>query len=409
MPLPKLPLPEPLRGTDPDSFAQNTVAVRLPRTLKRTFLENDFSSQIVQRLNDLYDEIPNEKITSLTNLDAPDAAAWSQYLEPYLSGNWLQAPWFVSETYFYRRLLDAIGYFEAGDGYQLDPFIYQKQKGLETSRQAIANLSTQLKTWIEQGDESASHLATLFKIDLWGNQADYSLWPAGEDGQPNHADLETSLSHIVVNNTQDVVNYLVSGKKQLERVDFMVDNAAFELVCDLAVTDFVLASDLVTTVVFHLKSHPTFVSDAMIKDVKQTVEFLVNNSHLDTKQFGHRLQSYLDTDRLQLKDDFYWTSPLSMWEMPERIRTELAQSGLVISKGDANYRRLLGDRHWPYTTPMSDIVSYMPASLVFVRTFKSNVAAGLQAEQITSLQAQDPDWITNGTRGVIQFVARNSG
>ena len=401
---PKLPLPEPLRGSDPDSFAQNTVAIRLPNTLMRTLTENNFPQSIVRELNTLFEEMPHAKIKYLTDSEAPDAAQWSQYLEPYLDYNWLQAPWFVSEIYFYRRLLDAIGYFKTGDGYQIDPFIYQKQKGLETSRDAIANLSTQLKTWIEQGDEPGLHLATLFKIDLWGNQADYSLWSADGDDQPNHADLESSLSHIAVNDTQDVVDYLLSQKGQSTRIDFIVDNAAFELVCDLALTDFVLASGLASTVVFHLKCHPTFVSDAMIKDVKQTIEFLANDSHHDTSQFGQRLQTHLDADRLQLKDDFYWTSPLSMWEMPVRIREELGKSNLVISKGDANYRRLLGDRHWPYTTPFSDIVSYMPVPLVAVRTFKSNVAAGLQAEQISILQKQNPDWITNGTRGVIQFV-----
>jgi hypothetical protein len=67
----------------------------------------------------------------------------------------------------------------------------------------------------------------------------------------------------------------------------------------------------------------------------------------------------------------------------------------------------LGDRHWSYTTPLADICSYLPTPLVALRTLKSEVAAGLEPEQIQYLTAQDPHWLTNGKRGVIQFVDCN--
>lgn len=34
--------------------------------------------------------------------------------------------------------------------------------------------------------------------------------------------------------------------------------------------------------------------------------------------------------------------------------------GLLISKGDANYRRLLGDLHWPYDTAPKAVLEYLP-------------------------------------------------
>ncbi len=404
MTTPKLPIPEPLRGTDPDSFARNTVMVRLPNILRRVLAENEFSQPLVRELKNLVEEIPYAQIKHLNDSEAPDASPWSQFIQPCLDDNWLRIPWFLAETYFYRRVLDCTGYFKPGEGYRVDPYRYQKQKGLETSYHAIANLGAQLNTWIDQPGKQFEHLAALFRINLWGNQADYSLWPADEEGQPAHADLEASLNHIVIDNTHGVVNYLFEQGDQSLRIDFVVDNAGFELICDLALTDFALAGDLASTVVLHLKSHPTFVSDATVKDVEQTIGFLANDSHPDIKQFGGRLRSYLATNRLRLHHDFFWTSPLSFWEMPGRIREELGQSTLVISKGDANYRRLLGDRHWPYTTPFAEIVSYMPVPLVALRTFKSEVVAGLQPEQLKSLQEQDPHWLSNGKRGVIQFV-----
>jgi uncharacterized protein with ATP-grasp and redox domains len=402
---PKLPIPEPLRGMDPDSFAYHTIVERLPDIIRRVLSENDFSQTVVRRLEILIEEIPFAQIRHLNDSEAPDASEWTQYIEPYLDHNWLQISWFLAETYFYRRLLEATGYFKPGAGYRVDPYTYQKQRGLETTHAAIANLGIQLSTWAKQSAKTFDHLTSLLAIDLWGNQADLSLWPAGQDQQPKHADLQTSQRHILVNDASHVIAYLAGQMDKSPRIDFIVDNAGFELVCDLALTDFLLSSRLASTVVLHLKYHPTFVSDAIIKDGEQTIDYLANDVQPDIKNFGQRLQAHLGTNRLRLQDDLFWTSPLSFWDMPEKIRGELARSNLLVSKGDANYRRLLGDRHWPYTTPFADIVSYLPAPLVALRTFKSEVAAGLQPEQIKILEADDPDWLTNGWRGIIQFAA----
>lgn len=402
---PNLPIPEPLRGIDADSFAYYTIVERLPDIIRRVLSENDFSQPIVRQLETLIEEIPSAKIRHLNDSEAPDASQWTQYIEPYLDHNWLQISWFLAETYLYRRILEATGYFKPGEGYRVDPYTYQKQRGLETSHDAIANLSAQLNAWVKQSDKPFDHLTSLLAIALWGNQADLSLWPAGQAKQPKHTDLQTSQSHIVINDTTDVIDYLAGPMDQSLRVDFIVDNAGFELVCDLALTDFLLGSGLASTVGLHLKVHPTFVSDATITDGEQTIAFLAGEAQPDINHFGQRLQAHLDTNRLQLQDDLFWTSPLSFWDMPDRVRQALTRSTLLISKGDANYRRLLGDRHWPYTTPFADIVSYLPTPLVALRTFKSEVAAGLQPDQIKTLEAGDPDWLTNGWRGVIQFAA----
>jgi hypothetical protein len=59
---------------------------------------------------------------------------------------------------------------------------------------------------------------------------------------------------------------------------------------------------LASTIVLHLKSHPTFVSDAISKDVEQTIDFS-QNLQPDIKKFGQRLHSHLAANRLQLQDD----------------------------------------------------------------------------------------------------------
>jgi hypothetical protein len=99
-----------------------------------------------------------------------------------------------------------------------------------------------------------------------------------------------------------------------------------------------------------------------------------------------------------------WTSPLAFWEIPDSLKSDLSAANLIVIKGDANYRRLLGDRHWDFTTNFADIVSYFPAPIVALRTLKSEVVAGLKSEVIEQVAKSDSDWLTNGQWGVIQLV-----
>jgi hypothetical protein len=90
--------------------------------------------------------------------------------------------------------------------------------------------------------------------------------------------------------------------------------------------------------------------------------------------------------------------------MPHSLKEEVGKSNILVVKGDSNYRRLLGDLHWNFTTKFAEIVSYLPAPMVALRTLKSEVAAGLKAEVLEELTIADPKWLTNGQWGVIQLV-----
>jgi hypothetical protein len=90
--------------------------------------------------------------------------------------------------------------------------------------------------------------------------------------------------------------------------------------------------------------------------------------------------------------------------MPEHIRVELNESDLLVSKGDANYRRLLGDRHWPPATVLREVVNYLPAPVLVLRVAKAEIAVGLRPGQAEQLDQLDPDWRTDGNWGMIQFA-----
>ncbi len=424
--LPRLPLPPQIMGSEIGSFAYNTVAHRLPDIAQRVIDDNKFplsikplqniksragetptpqeflEMSIVENLQTLIQELPYGKVRLLKDIEAPDIAAWNNYLEPYVGNNWLDIPWYFAEAYFYRRILEATNYFIPGEWQGFDPFESQKRLGLLTSSQSIQALSTLVNRWVcSAPDTHRGNLIKLLYISLWGNRADLSLWRA-ESGDRSSLDIEREKAYVLADCTDAIANQISRFKDA--RIDFIVDNAGFELFGDLCLVDFLLATNAAKKIYLHLKAHPTFVSDAMIKDIHQTIEFLAKDSDAQVQLLASRWRWYIESDRLRLCENLFWTSPLAFWEMPDALRQQLSKSNLIFIKGDANYRRLLGDRHWPFTTPFEDIVTYFGAPMIALRTLKAELASGLQLEQIETLNREDPQWLTNGRWGVIQFA-----
>jgi len=398
----RIKIAKPQLGTQHGTWAYKTVSARFSNTATRIFSENELTSEANRRLQALIDDIPLAPIRYIDDKNAPDFEAWKNYTEPYLGQDWHQPPWFFTEHYFYRRILEATGYFKRGSGFGEDPFSFQKRNGLSVSLNAIQSLTGRVENWIHIKSEFGKVIENLIYLDLWGNQADLSLWPAEGLEKPDHVDLSKALKFILVNDVNGTVEYLLE-KVPLPRVDFIIDNAGFELVSDLVFADYLLTCNLVSVVRLHLKEHPTFVSDATKKDVQDAINFMREADHKETQIVGGRLYDALGRGDLQLSPNWFWTSPLDGWKMPILLVQELGKSSLVISKGDANYRRLIGDRHWRYTTPFDAILSYFPAPLLALRTLKSELVVGLKKGQDETVSLEDPDWLVDGRWGLIQF------
>src|SRR5215468_199156 len=403
MSTPKLAVPPPLRGADAGSFAEHSIVHRLPHIAQRVVADNPLTAAMRHQIADLMAAIPHRTLEAFTDPAAPDMPGWHDYVHPYLDHTWLQVPWFFAETYFYRRLIAMTAFFHTG----FDPFAVEKQQGLHTTGAHGRALATQAQRLLADGwrPEGLSHLLTLA---LWGNQADMSLWAPDDATQPSHTPADDPHEHLIVNDAEAVAHYLTALQHAPRItppcVDCLLDNAGLELLGDLCLADYLLSTGQVQTVRFHAKVHPTFVSDAMIADVHTTLAWLREHADSALRTLGERLHAYGQLRRFQIHTHPFWTSPLPLWEMPDDLRTLLAEAAVVIAKGDAHYRRALGDAHWPWTTPLADVVSYCPAPIVFLRTCKAEVIAGLTSGQVQDLRQRDPAWLTNGEWGVIQFV-----
>ncbi|WP_420641490.1 damage-control phosphatase ARMT1 family protein [Candidatus Leptofilum sp.] len=395
MKTPKLPVPTPMRGID-TAFTKDSVARRLPEILQRALTENELPKTAVAQLTTLLQSIPNGRIRYLPEHLAPELDIWQANIQPFLGQTWLEAPWLFVETYFFRWVVAAVDHFRSG----IDPFAYQKRQGLIATDAQIQALLRQANQYIVNGWQP-DHFRQLLLADLWGNQADMSMWSVDDETMPNHAAADDQTAHLLTNDATAVLQLL---QKPVNQVDFIIDNAGFELIGDLCLTDYLLATKQVGTVFYHLKLFPTFVSDATAFDVESTVAYLSHHEDPIVRATGQRLITYLVDGRLHLVTDPFWTSPHPLWHLPANLQDQLAKASLVISKGDANYRRALGDANWPHATPFANIVSYLPTPTLFLRTCKSEVLAGLSEAQATEMAKVDEDWLVNGRWGVIQLA-----
>ncbi|RME07375.1 MAG: protein-glutamate O-methyltransferase family protein [Anaerolineae bacterium] len=394
-------IPAPLRGAESGTWAHSTITVRFKEILRRTLADNDFSAAQRARLEVLLEEIPHAPLRPLRDRSAPDAAAWDEYLRPYGGQDWLHVPWFLAEHYFYRRILEAVGYFLPGEGEGCDPFAAAKRRGLAQGLKDFPRRLAALARWREELPPE-KRLEYLLYADLWGNQADYSLWPAEAGQRPDHASTDAAAEHLLWDDIPSIARCLVSASARGRRVDLVADNAGAELLLDLALADETLTLGA-ASVVLHLKAHPTFVSDALAADVVSTLEALRAQGETHTRALAERLMARLEEGRLVLQPHFFWNSPLEGWRLPADLRAMFAQAALVISKGDANYRRWVGDRHWEFTTPFAQVMAYFPAPFAALRTLKAEVVCGLQPGQAERTARRDPDWMVNGRWGLAQF------
>ncbi len=401
---PLLPIPEPIRGNEPGSFAEYTVTIRMPEIGRRTLHDNQLPPEETANFEALINDLPDGKIRPLMDRLAPDIPEWDRYTASYAGMTWLEVPWFFAETYYYRRMLEATGYFTPGKLYQMDPNHKQKRLALET-------LPAVLEAWFEgelQENKEENFLSLVY-ASLWGNQADLSLWPVssqeGRSESPSHSGREEAQAHLVIDQAASALRYLSSLAKPV-RIDFILDNTGQELGSDLIFADKLIGLGFAKEIHFHAKAHPMFVSDAIPSDIITTLHYL---AEADTDRFpsssklGKRLLQFLENDQLIIHGDFFWNSPLAAWEMPPDLINLLSASQLVVSKGDANYRRLLGDRHWDPTTPFEKVLSYFPAPLLALRTIKAETIVGLLPGQAEALSNRDPKWLTDGKWGLVEL------
>lgn len=132
--------------------------------------------------------------------------------------------------------------------------------------------------------------------------------------------------------------------------------------------------------------------------MRETVDFFLQGP--DPLPCAARWQGYLSSGAWELHSHTYWAQPFPFWHMPDEVVADLLASDCCFIKGDANYRRLLGDRYWDLSLPFGEVVSYWPCPVAPLRTLKAELGCGMAADRVASARERDPkDWMVTGKYG----------
>ncbi|EWS92853.1 damage-control phosphatase ARMT1 family protein [Streptomyces filamentosus] len=376
-------------SNEPGSFAWGVLANRHPALIEQVRDAFPYGPRQHEALDALLEQNNNGVIEPLAPSES-DHEQWSVWGREFFGRSWFDAPFLWSESYFYRRLLSAVGYFGTGPWQGVDPFAPFKRAELRGTA-----VDEELRALDALADVPADERATaLLHASVWGNRADLGFRVTEGDVTPGAA-----ADDLVADDSAQLWQLLPAGTGVTVAV--VADNAGRELIPDLILIDHLLLHRHAERIVLHVKPYPYYVSDATTADVVDCLRRLAEAPG-EAGRIGSRLWDAMATGRLEVRAHPFFCAPLPYEEMPEDLRAEFAAATLTILKGDLNYRRLVGDRMWAETTPFADRTAYFPGAVAALRTLKSDVIVGLEQKTLEALERSGATWRTSGTHALIQ-------
>ncbi|KAL5008666.1 hypothetical protein ScPMuIL_014247 [Solemya velum] len=430
--LPPLPLSASYEGT----FAYYTIRDRLPAILSKiadtVFRKKNETGEegredlksIVGRISKLRNELQTDKPLIQIEDTRSDTDVWNQELHrreirAEAPPSWFKSPWLYVECYMYRRVEEAVKMSKILT--TMDVFEELKQSSFLDSQAATINLMMFLLETVKKLQKDASHqdLYKLFQcfvqVSLWGNKCDLSISGGSDNAQtsPLIEQLHLLEDNIIIDDIAQVWQCLQDAKSksgQPGRVDIVLDNAGFECITDLCLAEFLLSANIASSIHFHLKAMPWFVSDLTQSDWDWTIQKLCSSNNLAMSKFGSKWKQLVKNGSWVLHADDFWTMPFSYSEMshfaPELYK-QLGTSSIVFLKGDLNYRKLVGDLNWDTTTPFEvSLQGFHPAPLCSLRTLKADVVVGLKPGRAKEIATKEKDWMVTGNWAVISFCSK---
>jgi hypothetical protein len=375
-------------GDEPGSFPHSVLAERHPAIIRRVREAFPYGPAQHRALDALLASCTKGVLEPLP-AGAHDRERWEEWgAAGYIGRSWYEIPWLWSESYFYRQLLEAVGYFGTGPWQGIDPFRPFKLAELDSPEtdEELAALDS-----LSAGDQDRA----LLHGSLWGNRADLGFrlsagYATGADAAPD----------LVADDCAALWSLLPpSGAGTL---CLIADNAGRELIPDLLLVAHLLERGRIARAVLHIKPYPYYISDATAADVLDALRRLTEAQGAAV-EYGRILWAAMTDGRLALRAHPFSGGPLPYADMPGDLRAELAAATVTIVKGDLNYRRLVGDRRWPPTTPFREVTAYFPGPVAALRTLKSDVITGLTPETEAALVAAEGQrWRTGGTHALVQ-------
>ncbi|CED85184.1 Uncharacterized conserved protein [Phaffia rhodozyma] len=425
------------------SFAHAVMGQRLPTILSKgmddtikTLNEQSDEDLIVDlvaclnRMEQLMSDLSKVALIRPIIDDGTDTALWNKAIARYFQGkDFMSAPWLFAEAYKYRRLRECFSVSKYWTDY--DIFFRQKCDTFARSADAVFELSTRFSSPFEyeegmSEEEKKKARKLLFleltQVCLWGNSTDLSLLIDMTEEQikslqsTGGASLAATEKNILGNDLGKMWNLI--SKTKNGRIDFVLDNAGFELYTDLVYADWLVQAGIASSVHFHGKRLPWFVSDVTKKDWDWLLNSCVYGqlfpeaSQVEMESLrimGNRWKQYEKEGKWVYEQHAFWTTGYTFWELIKEapdLFLHLSKSDLVIFKGDLNHRKLTYDCQAPSTTSFENAIGPLSTAagappIVSLRVIKADVVVGLPEGVADRLDKEEPGWRISAKYAVV--------
>lgn len=425
------------RGYHEYSFAHATMAVRLPTILGKAIQDvhitlNQESDEdrvtdlvaVIHRMEDLMGDLKeNSKLRPIVDDGAGDIPLWNKEIAKFFNNaTFMNAPWLFAEAYKYRRLRECFSLSKYWEQY--DVFFRQKCDTFARSSTAVFELASRFAAPIEKTSQENKKLIfrELTQVCLWGNSTDLSLLidMTEEDIkklQSTGGDHLAATEKNILGNDLDALTEKVCNMEGA-RIDFVLDNAGFELYCDFVYADWLIQSGICREVVFHGKKLPWFVSDVTRQDWNWLLNSMcygylfedASEEQMDyLRRMGRRWKQFEKEGKFKYEQHPFWCTGYTFWELPKEapdVFLNLAQSDLVIYKGDLNHRKLTYDCQHPFTASFAEAIGPLASKpgappVCSLRTIKSDVVVGLPEGVGEKLDEEEKGWKISGKYAVV--------
>ncbi|SOV10371.1 conserved protein, unknown function [Plasmodium gaboni] len=423
-------LPAILTCEKENSMENDTIIRRIPKSILKRMEDQNMEytkknniDHKLERLRELF--INADKNTHETLKCNVDEKIWTFLLSYHINKNMkiIDSSWLFNEYYFYRYLCCAYDFEKTN----YDFFQYEKQDSINCNKVIIENICTCAKTLIELYDKNQEKkiFSVFFYYALWANQFDLSWNPTKNKTQQHNVQekdikkktlrekqfcFDTNdidklynsfyMENILCNDINDIYKDITVQKHK--RFDIVLDNMGVEFITDFCLLYFL--THYFEEITIHVKKFPLFVSDTMTKDIHYTLNVLCNDEkYPNTKFMANKWKELIELQKWKIRDDIYWNIPLPYWVMSKNLLKELEKSSFVCFKGDANYRRCLGDLSYDFSTSHKDILNYFPFKVIALRCLKSPLGCGIDEKTVQELNQNNPDWSNYGEYAILQY------
>ncbi|KAH8233891.1 hypothetical protein KR032_002308, partial [Drosophila birchii] len=368
--------------------------------------------QIVDAVERLKMELSRDRMFQLFHGNEPDKNEWNAFLSelPYPKKCYFRSCWLHAECYLYRRIYSFFENSRFLTNY--DCFSHLKREDMIISNEAMKVLAR--ASYGLPGDFES--FKKLIIINLWSNHFAAQLSAYEFDEHENHKNIDVLLKvaqidrHILADESWLIWKWK-PGKDAESKItlDYICDNAGFELFTDMVFLAFLLDNKIVDHVRLHVKAIPWYISDTTTPDVEWTINHLLHHDDDFISAMGRKWERFMSTEKVVIAPiSHFWTGPqpyFAMVELDLELYRLLTTARLAIFKGDLHYRKLLGDFIWDSSEEfITCLRGFRPTNICAIRTIKCEVICGLPEGKADGLHRRDHRWIFGGSYGVIQYT-----